>query len=819
MSMHRGRFLLALTLCAGHALAAPAAGDGAALTRAQRALDLSEADIALIASAVPAGIDFSRLERPGFMERTGWVGVRVKDRPAMARQVVAEQARLRAAPRPAADLAPMVEARIDRARARLAPSLLTTWAEVDEHRLQVPAGMTEEQFAEVLMATGDYDEVWPDWLVFPTATPNDPQFATNQYHHGANHLNTVTAWDYVTGDFTTIIATCDTGLRMTHQDIAANFIDGYNAVDRLTLAEGGAVDDINGHGTGATGCAAAIGNNGVGVAGMGWNFGILHARVTNSTGGGANINDIRRGIRWAADNGAVGISASYSGVTGAGNVGTYCNDAGAQLFWSSGNDGVQLDGPVADEIVVVGACGSNGQYASWSNWGDQVDIIAHGVSVRSTSRSSNTAYTWFGGTSAAAPLVNGAAGLLHSANPDLTPAQVRSILYETATDLLTPGYDVYAGWGRLNAGSAVIAALTGDFTTPLPFADDFEGGPLSMGLWAGVSGALVNGDAVGETSGANALNLGDNDTLRTVRLAGDGAPADLGVGFMLQTAGVETADALRVEYFNGTSWSLLFDHATDGQNTPEFGWVGASIPAPAHTDELRIRLTGLGDDAGDQWYIDDVFVGSLPAAVAPLRESFESAPSDVLWPAFAAARTTDDAATGLWAARVTGSGTLETGPIDTTGLMGAPAYVSVQVADEGADAGESLLVQVRDASMAWQTIASLVSDGTPDSGFSLVQAEMDLTWIHDAFAVRLAAQGNEPADAWLIDNLYVGPTSLDTACSLADIDANGTLNLDDVDAFITAFLGGDLIADVDGNGTLTLDDVDAFIAAFLVGCP
>ncbi len=58
------------------------------------------------------------------------------------------------------------------------------------------------------------------------------------------------------------------------------------------------------------------------------------------------------------------------------------------------------------------------------------------------------------------------------------------------------------------------------------------------------------------------------------------------------------------------------------------------------------------------------------------------------------------------------------------------------------------------------------------------------------------------------------------ACSLADCDANGTLNIDDIDCFVAAFLGGDLaLADCDANGTLNIDDVDCFVAAFLAGCP
>ena len=57
------------------------------------------------------------------------------------------------------------------------------------------------------------------------------------------------------------------------------------------------------------------------------------------------------------------------------------------------------------------------------------------------------------------------------------------------------------------------------------------------------------------------------------------------------------------------------------------------------------------------------------------------------------------------------------------------------------------------------------------------------------------------------------------ACNAADIDANGVLNIDDVDAFVVAFVGSDLLADCDGSGALNIDDVDCFVTAFLAGCP
>ncbi len=57
-------------------------------------------------------------------------------------------------------------------------------------------------------------------------------------------------------------------------------------------------------------------------------------------------------------------------------------------------------------------------------------------------------------------------------------------------------------------------------------------------------------------------------------------------------------------------------------------------------------------------------------------------------------------------------------------------------------------------------------------------------------------------------------------CCFADCDGDGALNVDDIDCFVAAFLGGGLSeADCDGNGTLNIDDVDCFVAGFLAGCP
>ncbi|GJM19221.1 MAG: hypothetical protein DHS20C14_14340 [Phycisphaeraceae bacterium] len=823
---------LAIVVATGQAFGAPVApaGHSLGLSAGQLgvldgALDLTAADRERIAGAASLGLDIRGRERAGWAERSGHLLVAVKPAEAMGEQIALESAvrhaegPLRAAPERARRMPALIADRLEHARARLVPSLAKAFEEVDEYRVRIPEGMTEEQLGEALMATGDYAWVDADWTVFPLdTTPNDPSFG-QQYHHGSGHLNTVGAWDFITGSPSTLLGVCDTGILSTHVDLASSFVDAFNAVDNLTLGEGGAISDINGHGTGATGCAAAVGNNSTGVAGCAWNAGILHARISNLSSGNANISDIKRGVRWAADNGATTVSVSYSGVDqpSAQNAGDQAEDRGAQLFYSSGNDGIQLGEDVADNIMVIGALGTNGQYTGFSNYGQLIDVMAHGVSVRSTSRSGG--YLWFGGTSAAAPLVNGVAALVVEANPDITPAILRAILKQTATDIGASGFDIFTGHGRVNAEAAVVAAMTGDYALPVPFLEQFEGTQLSGAVWIDVVGATVNGDGINEPNGVNSLNLNGGDTASTVRLDAGSASTDTGVSMKVQHQGVEAGEALRVEYFDGGAWQLLFDVVSDGTDRDEFAWAGAKVPAGALTDQLRVRITGMGDEANDRWFVDEFRVKDPVAVQTPYRRTFETPiETTAAWSSFPGVRTTDGASTGSYSARLTGSDVALTGTIAAAALNTGDAYIAIEARDEGADAGESLLIEAKDAGGVWQTVGEIVSDGTPDAGFTLVEAEMTVSLIHGALEVRISAQGDEPSDSWLIDNVYVGPLAGTTACSPADFDGNGALNVDDIDAFVVAFLGGDLAADLDSSGALNVDDIDAFVAAFLAGC-
>ncbi|MDP6850595.1 MAG: S8 family serine peptidase, partial [Planctomycetota bacterium] len=266
---------------------------------------------------------------------------------------------------------------------RLDNLVIRHFPETREYVVSVPEGMTENTLAAAWMATGDYEYVEPDWLCFPLGDPNDPEYG-NQWHHV--NMESSQGWDLITGDSNQIISWCDTGVDHGHPDLAANLIPGYNAPDQLEEVHGGDTSDINGHGTHVAGCFGAIGNNGVGVAGVTWNMKLMPVRVSNSPSGGAYLSDILDGARWAVDNGAKTVSASYSGVenSSVGTTGTDIKLKGGLFFYAADNSGRNHSSFDYPDTIVVGATDSADQKPSWSSYGKAIDVASPGVGILST---------------------------------------------------------------------------------------------------------------------------------------------------------------------------------------------------------------------------------------------------------------------------------------------------------------------------------------------------------------------------------------------------------------------------------------------------
>lgn len=411
------------------------------------------------------------VEHPGSTEFTGRLIVR--PRPFDAADVAM----------PAANLL-----RSAAARSRLTQNgmrVVRYWSETDEYLVEVaPAGAValmlpgarghdENARARELLTTGEYQYVQPDWLCFPSAVPNDTLYSS-QWH--LPQVKAPQAWDITTGSSSFIVAIVDSGIDKTHPDLASRLVPGYVSIEGRTEAQGGNVQDVNGHGTACAGTAAAIGNNALGVSGAGWNFKIMPIRCSGNADGSAPQSAILDGARWAAQNGARTISASFSGVNNSavGTTGTFIKSRGGLFFYAAGNDNTNWSFFYYPDTVVVGASSFGDARAGFSGYGNGVAVFAPGVNILTTQLGGGYGYS--SGTSFATPLANGLTALAWSVNPGLTPDQIQQIMYASTdrlgnTSLVYPARDSVFGFGRLNALKAVQAAL-GSVGAPVAAPDN-----------------------------------------------------------------------------------------------------------------------------------------------------------------------------------------------------------------------------------------------------------------------------------------------------------------------------------------------------------
>lgn len=302
--------------------------------------------------------------------------------------------------------------------------------------------------------------------------PNDPYFEyqyalqnTGQVYlpsvsysgTAGSDLSALAGWEWSTGTSDVIIAVLDTGICWNHEDLMHKVITGYNFVD-----DNDNPYDDHGHGTFAASIAAADTNNGTGMAGVSWNSRLMPVKVMSSNGYGSYLA-IGTGIRYAADHGAKVINLSIGGASSSFILEDACQHAysmGSLVVASTGNQGGNVLYPAAydDYCLAVGASDDDDNYASYSNHGPQVDVVAPGSWVfgaifQPDNPEQFNNYGWSSGTSYSCPYAAGTAALLFSYKPFLTPSQVMDLIRYTADDVNKsehPGVDDYMGYGRIN---------------------------------------------------------------------------------------------------------------------------------------------------------------------------------------------------------------------------------------------------------------------------------------------------------------------------------------------------------------------------------
>lgn len=283
----------------------------------------------------------------------------------------------------------------------------------------------------------------------PAVIPNDTYYGA-QWH--LTKIEAPNAWDTSLGDNNIIIAILDSGVDPNHPDLAARLLSGYNFYDNNHNTS-----DVYGHGTKVAGVAAAITNNTLGVSAIAWQCSILPVRVTN-TDGYTSYSLLAKGLIYAADNGAKSATISFRiyGGHALSGAAKYFMDKGGLVVGAGGNTGSYYNDPDNPYIISVSATTSTDSLATFSTYGPYIDLAAPGRSIYTTIKGGG--YGSASGTSFSTPLTAGLIALMFSANPALTPTQAEQILKSTAVDLGEPGYDIYYGWGRINASKALREA-------------------------------------------------------------------------------------------------------------------------------------------------------------------------------------------------------------------------------------------------------------------------------------------------------------------------------------------------------------------------
>ena len=407
-------------------------------------------------------------------------------------------------------------------RPRIGARLHRRYPEFGLEVLQLDKTVSVEEAIRELKMSGAVEYAEPDYELHILATPNDPRYADGSMwglHNtgqssGTNDadIDAPEAWDIRNNAGNIIVAVIDTGVRYTHEDLAANMWrnpgetagdgidnDGNGLVDDVfginAVAGNGNPNDDQGHGTHCAGTIGAVGNNGKGVVGVAWRVQLMACKFLTSTGSGATSDAIEC-INYARAKGAHIMSNSWGGggfSQGLNDAITAARNAGIIFVAAAGNESKDNDASAnfpsnfpQDNIVAVASSTRTEALSSFSNFGrTTVDIAAPGSAILSTVFNSDSAYGEKSGTSMATPHVAGAMAVMKANFPNETYLQLITRLYNSA-DRLTAYTNRCTTGGRLNLQRAL-----GGGAGALPVNDAFANASQITGSTFTVGGSTV----------------------------------------------------------------------------------------------------------------------------------------------------------------------------------------------------------------------------------------------------------------------------------------------------------------------------------------
>ncbi len=395
--------------------------------------------------------------------------------------------------------------------------------------LSSPMDLTVEQTKGALENLAGVQYAEPNFVLTVDQTfPDDPSWPSLWGMHNTGQsggtvdadVDAPEAWDLHTGSADVVVAVIDTGIDYDHPDLADNMwtnlgecpggvctangidddgnghVDDFHGID--TAFNDSDPFDGQGHGTHVAGTIGAVGNNGIGVAGINWDVQLMALKFLNDSGSGATSDAVEAldyMVRMRRDY-DVNVVASNNSWSGGGYSQALVDaiqagvDEGILFVAAAGNDGQNNDAVPSypssyglEGIISVAATDRFDQLAYFSNYGAQhVDLSAPGVSILSTTPGGN--YSTLNGTSMATPHVTGAVALLASAAPGAGVMELKDAILNSVEPLpalqgktLTEGrLNVFAALQQL--GMRVVgntpAADEVVFTQPTEFVIEFS---------------------------------------------------------------------------------------------------------------------------------------------------------------------------------------------------------------------------------------------------------------------------------------------------------------------------------------------------------
>ena len=317
------------------------------------------------------------------------------------------------------------QAAINKAHRGLGATVMEDLSGSSWQRVKLPTGLTVDEAITKYAGLPSVESVQPNFYYHLLVSPNDPQFSSDGMY-GLTKISAPSAWDLTTGSSAVVVADIDTGMRYTHEDLAANvwtnpgevpgngidddgngFADDYYGYD-FRFNDPDPADE-HGHGTHTAGTIGAVGNNLLGVVGVNWNVKIMAIKIYSASGLDSTsamlvnaYNYVRmmkeRGVNIRVTNNSYGGCPEQCGFDRATKEALEAlGDAGVLNVFAAGNQNSNNDPTPSypgsydsPSILTAASSTSTDDRSGFSNWGaHSVDVIAPGSGILSTTFSSN----------------------------------------------------------------------------------------------------------------------------------------------------------------------------------------------------------------------------------------------------------------------------------------------------------------------------------------------------------------------------------------------------------------------------------------------